>query len=120
MNVLSNSDRFTIYFSVSFCAHKTVIWNADGIAGIILNEPVHEKTNNLGFRPGLTQTSLYSHRSMLEASNFGFTKKKDTYYPCSENKGAYELRGYREADLRLYFRPSTMYFVAFLMQWLKV
>ena len=26
------------------------------------------------------------------------------YYPCSENKGADQLRGYREADLRLYFR----------------
>ena len=26
------------------------------------NEAVHEKTNNLGFRPGLTQTGLYSHR----------------------------------------------------------
>ena len=33
--------------------------------GII--EPVHEKTNNLGFRPGLTQTRLYSHRIKLEA-----------------------------------------------------
>ena len=28
------------------------------------------------------------------------------YYPCSENKGADQLRGYREADLRLCFRPS--------------
>ena len=27
---------------------------------------VREKNNNLGFRPGLTQTSLYSHRSRLE------------------------------------------------------
>ena len=26
------------------------------------------------------------------------------YYPCSENKCADQLRGYREADLRLYFR----------------
>ena len=26
------------------------------------------------------------------------------YYPCSENKDADQLRGYREADLRLYFR----------------
>ena len=26
------------------------------------------------------------------------------YYPCCENKGADELRGYREADLRLCFR----------------
>ena len=25
------------------------------------------------------------------------------YYPCSENKGADQLRGYREADLRLVF-----------------
>ena len=31
------------------------------------NEPLHEKTNNLGFRPGLTQTGLFSHRSRLEA-----------------------------------------------------
>ena len=33
----------------------------------IIIEPVHEKTNNLGFRPGLTQTGLYSHRKELEA-----------------------------------------------------
>ena len=33
----------------------------------IIFEPSHEKTNNLGFRPGQTQTSLYSHRSKLEA-----------------------------------------------------
>ena len=26
------------------------------------------------------------------------------YYPCSENKGADQLRGYREADPRLFFR----------------
>ena len=26
------------------------------------------------------------------------------YYLCSENKGADQLRGYREADLRLCFR----------------
>ena len=25
------------------------------------------------------------------------------YYPYSENKGADQLRGYREADLRLFF-----------------
>ena len=35
-------------------------------------EPVHEKTNNLGFQPGSTQTGLYSHRRWLEAENFGF------------------------------------------------
>ena len=40
-------------------------------------EPVHEETNNLGFQPGVTQIRLYSHRSRLEACNFGFKKKRD-------------------------------------------
>ena len=30
------------------------------------------------------------------------------YYPCSENKDADQLRGYREADLRLFFRPCKL------------
>ena len=33
----------------------------------VINEPSREKTNNLGFRPSLTQTNRYSHRSILEA-----------------------------------------------------
>ena len=42
-----------------------------------INEPPHEKTNNMGFRPGLTQTDLYSHRSRLAAQNFGCKKERD-------------------------------------------
>ena len=34
--------------------------------------PRCEKTGLRGFRPGPTQTSLYSYRRWLEASNFGF------------------------------------------------
>ena len=30
-------------------------------------EPVHEKNNNFGFQPGLTQTGMYSHGSKLAA-----------------------------------------------------
>ena len=30
------------------------------------------------------------------------------YYPCSENKDADQLRGYREVDLRLCFRPCKL------------
>ena len=30
------------------------------------------------------------------------------HYPCSENKDADQLRGYREADLRLCFRPCKL------------
>ena len=39
-----------------------------------LKKPLHEKTNNLSFRPGLSQTSLYSPSRWLEAGNFGFRK----------------------------------------------
>ena len=49
-------------------------------------EPVHEKTNNLGFRLGLTQTRLYSHRSRLEACNFGFKKKRDCTMRVAKTK----------------------------------
>ena len=34
---------------------------------MISNEPLHENTNKLGFRPGPTQTNLYNHRRKLEA-----------------------------------------------------
>ena len=40
-------------------------------------EPRHEKTCLRGFQPGPTQTRLYSHRSWLEAWNFGFRKYKN-------------------------------------------
>ena len=33
----------------------------------ITNEPRREKADLWGFRPGLTQTDLYCHRSRLEA-----------------------------------------------------
>ena len=33
------------------------------------------------------------------------------YYPCSENKGADQLRGHREADLRLCFRICKKRFI---------
>ena len=32
------------------------------------------------------------------------------YYPQSENKGADQLRGYREADLRLFFAYADCWF----------
>ena len=40
-------------------------------------EPHGEKTCLWGFRPGLTQTSLFSYRRLLEAWNFGFRKERD-------------------------------------------
>ena len=44
---------------------------------VFLYEPRHDKTGLQGFRPGSTQTRLYSHRRSLEPRNFGFRKYRD-------------------------------------------
>ena len=40
-------------------SNKALVW-------FIFNGRLHEKTNNLGYRPGPTQTRLYSCRKKLE------------------------------------------------------
>ena len=35
---------------------------------------------------------------------FRIKEEEEVHYPCSENKGADQLLGHREADLRLCFR----------------
>ena len=42
--------------------------------------------------------------NMARGLKFRVQKEEGLYYPCSENKGADQLRGHREADLRLCFR----------------
>ena len=41
---------------------------------------------------------------MARGLKFRTKIEEGLYFPCSENKGADQLRGYREADLRLCFR----------------
>ena len=41
---------------------------------------------------------------MARSLKFWIKKVEELYYLCGENKGADQLRGYREADLRLCFR----------------
>ena len=43
-------------------------------------------------------------QKMAGDGKFWIEKVEELYYPCSKNKGADQLRGYREADLRLCFR----------------
>ena len=43
-------------------------------------------------------------QKMARGLKFRIYVVEEVYYPCSENKGADQLRGYREADLRLSFR----------------
>ena len=42
-------------------------------------------------------------QKMLKGLKFRFWEVEGVYYTCSGNKGADQLRGYREADLRLCF-----------------
>ena len=43
-------------------------------------------------------------QTQARSLKFWIYEEEEVYYPCSENKGADQLRGYREADLRLCFR----------------
>ena len=43
-------------------------------------------------------------QKMARGLKFGIEEVEGSYYLCSENKGVDQLRGYREADLRLCFR----------------
>ena len=84
-------------------------WSLDGSGTTF--EPLHEKTKNFGFRPGQTQTGLYSHRSKLEACNFKFKKKRDCTICVAKTKmliscvfifGLQHLRIYATVSLILY------------------
>ena len=43
-------------------------------------------------------------QKMARGLKFRIYEVEGLYYPCRENEGADQLRGYREADLRLCFR----------------
>ena len=68
-----------------------------------INEPPRGENQQFGFRTGPTQTDLNKHRK-ARSLKFRIQVEEELYYPSSENKGADQLRGYREADLRLCFR----------------
>ena len=47
-------------------------------------------------------------QKMARSLTFWSLVEEELYYPSSENKGADQLRGYREADLRLCFRLCSL------------
>ena len=47
---------------------------------------------------------------MARGLKFRIYKVEGSYYLCRENKGADQLRGYPEADLRLFFRICKSWF----------
>ena len=73
-------------------------------------EPRHEKTNIL---------RAVQSQKMARGLKFGIKKEEERYYLCSENKGADQLRGYREgnheADLRL--KLICVFVFAYAKRW---
>ena len=55
--------------------------------------------------PTRSDTNRAAHvQKMVRSLKFWIQKVEGLYYPCSENKGADQLRGHRAADLCLCFR----------------
>ena len=51
-------------------------------------------------------------QKMARGLKFQIKKVEGSYYLCSKNKGADQLRGYHEADLRLCFNICKMLVLA--------
>ena len=67
-------------------------------------EPRSEKTGLRGFPTRSDTNQAVQPQKMARGLKFRIKVVEGLYYPSSENKDADQLRGYREADLRLCFR----------------
>ena len=64
---------------------------------LVVRKPVFGVSDQVRHKPGCTATEDGYKLEISDLESRGI-------YLCSENKGADQLRGYREADLRLCFR----------------
>ena len=67
------------------------------------NEPLHEKTNNLGSDSSDTNQAVQS-QNKARSLKLWIQVEEELHYPCSKNKGADQPCSYCTADLRLCFR----------------
>ena len=63
-----------------------------------------EKNRSSGFLTRSDTNRAVQPQKMARGLKFWMYVLEGLYYPYSENKGADQLSGYREADLRLCFR----------------
>ena len=78
--------KFYPLLVIRFTHCELQVLHTTSFISFITYEPVYEKTNNLVFRPGLTQTRLYSHRRWLEAGNFLFRKQRNCTIHVAKTK----------------------------------
>ena len=62
------------------------------------------RNRSSGFPTRSDTNQAVQSQKMARGMKFRIQEVEGLYYPCSENEGADQLRGYREADLRLCFR----------------
>ena len=62
------------------------------------------RNQSSGFPTGSYTNRAVQQLKMARGLKFRIQKAEGLYYPCSENKGADQIQGFREADLRLRFR----------------
>ena len=80
--IIINEHENSCYLKYHPCNYKLV----KTLLTTKLYEPRRKKTGLWGFRPGLTQTDLYSHRSRLVAWNIWFKKKRNCSIPVAKTK----------------------------------
>ena len=71
---------------------------------MVIYEPRSEMTRSSGFQTRSHTNRAVQSQKMARGLKFQIKKEEGLYYLCSENKGADQLSGLREADLRLCFR----------------
>ena len=68
------------------------------IVSLVLRKPV------FGIPTWSDTNRAVQSQKMARGLKFRIKIEEELHYSCGENKGAYQLRGYPEADLRLCFR----------------
>ena len=63
-----------------------------------------QENRSSGFLTKTDTNPAVQPQKMARGLKFGIKIEEGSHNPCSENKGADQLCGYREADLRLCFR----------------
>ena len=77
--------------------HKFWISTEVAHMSLVLSKPVFGVSEQVRHKPAVQS------QKMSRCLRFQIKEVEGLYYPCSENKGADQLRGHREADLRLCF-----------------
>ena len=85
------------------CFQWKLSFSASLIAYIDINMSLVLRKRSSGFSTRSDTNRAGKSQKMARGSKFRILEVEGLYYPCSENKGADQLCGYRTTDLRLCF-----------------